>query len=308
MPHQLAVAQASTARRGQRDRGLPPSGPVAGQGLALDSVHPSLTTRLAPPGAVHAPPRNHPGESAGACLHGRVGVSPCAIVGGLCPPVEPSPAWFGRRPAPGRDPPVRGPVRVGGASASQRVRGGEHPRQLTRLVVAVVVIMGCGDACPIFPGTRYEDWPLDDPAGLGVEAVRPIRDEIGRRGQGPARRARRRRRTAVVRRANPVGQELLPRPPAHGVIRCQVRFDDSSCVAGHICSPRLPQFTAGIPRSDAAGPRAPPAAWGPARRPVRSALTSEDAWMSGTVLVRTRFRYMWADGVELQAGTGADHR
>ena len=45
----------------------------------------------------------------------------------------------------------------------------------------VIITMGCGDACPIFPGKRYEDWKLDDPAGLGVEAVRPIRDEIGRR-------------------------------------------------------------------------------------------------------------------------------
>jgi arsenate reductase len=45
----------------------------------------------------------------------------------------------------------------------------------------VVVTMGCGDACPIFHGTRYLDWPLDDPAGKGVEAVRPIRDEIERR-------------------------------------------------------------------------------------------------------------------------------
>ena len=42
----------------------------------------------------------------------------------------------------------------------------------------VVVTMGCGDTCPFVPGTRYEDWPLDDPAGLGVEAVRPIRDAI----------------------------------------------------------------------------------------------------------------------------------
>jgi protein-tyrosine-phosphatase len=47
----------------------------------------------------------------------------------------------------------------------------------------VVVTMGCGDACPIFPGKRYEDWELDDPEGLGVDAVRPIRDEIGRRVQ-----------------------------------------------------------------------------------------------------------------------------
>jgi arsenate reductase len=45
----------------------------------------------------------------------------------------------------------------------------------------VVITMGCGDTCPIFPGKRYEDWALDDPAGLGIEAVRPIRDEIKRR-------------------------------------------------------------------------------------------------------------------------------
>lgn len=45
----------------------------------------------------------------------------------------------------------------------------------------VVVTMGCGDACPIFPGKRYLDWALDDPAGQGVEAVRVIRDEIDRR-------------------------------------------------------------------------------------------------------------------------------
>ena len=45
----------------------------------------------------------------------------------------------------------------------------------------VVVTMGCGDACPFFPGTRYLDWALEDPAGKGVESVRPIRDEIERR-------------------------------------------------------------------------------------------------------------------------------
>jgi len=45
----------------------------------------------------------------------------------------------------------------------------------------VVVTMGCGDACPFYPGKRYEDWDLDDPAGQGIEAVRPIRDEIRRR-------------------------------------------------------------------------------------------------------------------------------
>ena len=45
----------------------------------------------------------------------------------------------------------------------------------------VVITMGCGDTCPIFPGKRYEDWVLDDPAGFGVDRVRPIRDEIRRR-------------------------------------------------------------------------------------------------------------------------------
>ncbi|MGW4213682.1 arsenate reductase ArsC [Lentzea sp. NPDC004789] len=45
----------------------------------------------------------------------------------------------------------------------------------------VVITMGCGDTCPVFPGKRYLDWKLDDPAGKGVEAVRPIRDEIDRR-------------------------------------------------------------------------------------------------------------------------------
>ena len=45
----------------------------------------------------------------------------------------------------------------------------------------VVITMGCGDECPYFPGTTYLDWPLDDPAGQGVDAVRPIRDEIERK-------------------------------------------------------------------------------------------------------------------------------
>jgi protein-tyrosine-phosphatase len=45
----------------------------------------------------------------------------------------------------------------------------------------VVITMGCGDTCPIFPGKRYEDWELDDPAGLPIDQVRPIRDEIKRR-------------------------------------------------------------------------------------------------------------------------------
>ena len=60
----------------------------------------------------------------------------------------------------------------------------EFPKPWTDEVVRaadVVVTMGCGDACPFYPGKRYEDWQLDDPAGQSIEAVRPIRDEIGRR-------------------------------------------------------------------------------------------------------------------------------
>jgi arsenate reductase (thioredoxin) len=60
----------------------------------------------------------------------------------------------------------------------------EYPKPWTDEVVRaadVVVTMGCGDACPIFPGTRYENWDLDDPAGKSIEEVRPIRDEIERR-------------------------------------------------------------------------------------------------------------------------------
>jgi arsenate reductase len=57
----------------------------------------------------------------------------------------------------------------------------EYPKPWTDEVVRaadVVITMGCGDACPIFPGKRYEEWVLDDPAGLDVAAIRPVRDEI----------------------------------------------------------------------------------------------------------------------------------
>ncbi|WP_440073466.1 arsenate reductase ArsC [Streptosporangium sp. OZ121] len=58
---------------------------------------------------------------------------------------------------------------------------GQRPKILTTEAVResdVVITMGCGDACPFFPGKRYEDWKLDDPAGQDIEAVRGIRDEI----------------------------------------------------------------------------------------------------------------------------------
>jgi arsenate reductase (thioredoxin) len=61
---------------------------------------------------------------------------------------------------------------------------GEYPKPWTDEIVQaadVIVTMGCGDACPIFPGRRYEDWVLEDPHGQGLEVVRPIRDEIERR-------------------------------------------------------------------------------------------------------------------------------
>jgi protein-tyrosine-phosphatase len=65
-------------------------------------------------------------------------------------------------------------------SGETPARWTEHDVQVTD----VVVTMGCGDSCPIFPGTRYVDWKVADPAGLPVEAVRPIRDEIEVRVRG----------------------------------------------------------------------------------------------------------------------------
>jgi len=65
--------------------------------------------------------------------------------------------------------------------------GEEFPKPLTDEVVRaadVVITMGCGDACPIYPGKRYEDWDLDDPAGRDIDAVRRIRDEIDERVRG----------------------------------------------------------------------------------------------------------------------------
>jgi protein-tyrosine-phosphatase len=76
------------------------------------------------------------------------------------------------------------PVAVQAMSEEGIDLGTARPKVLTDAAVQtadVVITMGCGDTCPFYPGKRYEDWKLDDPAGQGIEAVRPIRDEIKRR-------------------------------------------------------------------------------------------------------------------------------
>ncbi|GLY43168.1 low molecular weight phosphatase family protein [Amycolatopsis sp. NBRC 101858] len=85
----------------------------------------------------------------------------------------------GSAPADSINPAVREAMTELGLDLSREV-----PKKLTTDAVEaadVVITMGCGDACPIFPGKRYLDWQLDDPAGKGIEAIRPIRDEIDRR-------------------------------------------------------------------------------------------------------------------------------
>lgn len=89
-------------------------------------------------------------------------------------------AWSGGSdPGPGVNPAAVAAMAEVGIDIS-----GEFPKRWTDEVVRaadVVVTMGCGDACPIIPGKRYEDWELDDPAGKELDEVRPIRDEIRRR-------------------------------------------------------------------------------------------------------------------------------
>jgi arsenate reductase len=85
----------------------------------------------------------------------------------------------GSAPAESINPAVREAMAEIGLDLSREI-----PKKLTTDAVEaadVVITMGCGDACPVFPGKRYLDWQLEDPAGKGVEDVRPIRDEIDRR-------------------------------------------------------------------------------------------------------------------------------
>jgi arsenate reductase (thioredoxin) len=85
----------------------------------------------------------------------------------------------GSEPADALNPAVVAAMREVGIDLADRV-----PTRLTddaARAADVVVTMGCGDACPVYPGKRYEDWPLDDPAERSLDEVRPIRDEIERR-------------------------------------------------------------------------------------------------------------------------------
>ena len=82
----------------------------------------------------------------------------------------------------------------------------EQPKRLTTEAVEdadVVITMGCGDACPVFPGKRYLDWDLTDPAGKTTEQIRPIRDDIDARVRGSARRPRRRARAGQPAMSTP---------------------------------------------------------------------------------------------------------
>ena len=97
----------------------------------------------------------------------------------------PGPRALGRhRPGLGDQP--RGAGGHGRARHRRAGLGRATPKRLTDEAVRasdVVVTMGCGDECPFYPGRRYEDWALDDPAGRPLDEVRPIRDEIDRRVQ-----------------------------------------------------------------------------------------------------------------------------
>ena len=120
----------------------------------------------------------------------------------------------------------------------------EFPKPWTDEIVRaadVVITMGCGDACPLYPGKRYEDWELDDPAGQDVAAVRPIRDEIRRPGRGPdGDPARRRLSRPAIRPASAersdssaLGTHPVPGPPAPLLPFEEPGLDQQREVVGH---------------------------------------------------------------------------
>ena len=102
----------------------------------------------------------------------------------------------------------------------------EFPKPWTDEIVRaadVVITMGCGDACPLYPGKRYEDWELDDPAGQDIASVRPIRDEIRRRVEALMASTRHRPdlqpsdptgASAACSACEPFGHDPVPRPLA----------------------------------------------------------------------------------------------
>ena len=157
--------------------------------------------------------------------------------------------------------------------------GDEFPKPLTDEVVRaadVVITMGCGDACPIYPGKKYEDWVLDDPEGQSLETVRRIRDELDAQGAPTGRRADARERRAV---------ELTPRiawPQLGTAARCSpsctVRPHGQSTTLGSCSSNREPRrstVTASASPASAsrscAGPRA-------ATRTTATSQTSSASW------------------------------
>ena len=121
---------------------------------------------------------------------------------------------------------------------------GATPKKLEDAAVQasdVVITMGCGDACPFYPGTRYEDWVLDDPAGQGVDAVRPIRDEIRQRVLGlieslglepVADLTRGARRQHVAEHREALGHDLVPGPPPPLLAGDEAGVDEHRHVVG----------------------------------------------------------------------------
>ena len=132
--------------------------------------------------------------------HARAGATPSCCSSASTTPAGRRWRWAGSTiwpaggPSPGRGArsrPTRSTPRRGRHGRGRHRHRPGVPKPWTDEIVRaadVVVTMGCGDACPFFPGTRYEDWALDDPHGQGIEAVRPIRDEIERRVRQAPRR------------------------------------------------------------------------------------------------------------------------
>ncbi len=138
---------------------------------------------------------------------------------------------------------------------------GEQPKVLTTDAVQasdVVITMGCGDACPYYPGKRYEDWVLEDPAGQGIDSVRPIRDEIRSRVEAAHRRTAR-----LISPPAATGTRPAPRTGRAGRVGASPMTPaPSRSTPGESCTPRP-----GRPAPDRRTGRC--AAGGPRRRRVR---------------------------------------